>query len=164
MSLSGITDNEDGSSVLSSINAAIGQVNTNTTDIATNTSNIATNASGISTLNTTKQTKNSVSTLRFDYDTAQTGNYTLLTTDTNKMFDITNIGASLFNLPPTGTIPGFALGDMVIVINNENSGGNITLTPGGGVTILTGNLSDVIIPGETATVIRSGTNRYKRIY
>lgn len=164
MSLSGINNGEAGSDVRTAINAAIGQVNTNTTNIATNTSNIATNTSDISALNSSKQNKNAVSTLYDNYDASQTGDYTLLGTDYNKIFDITNVGASLFTLPPTGTIPAFNTGAKVIIINNESSGANITLTAGAGVVITVGGLSTAITPGTTATVIKTGVNRYKRIY
>lgn len=146
------------------INAIVTACNTNTTDIATNTADIATNTSDISALNSSKQTANAVSTLRYNYNTSVTTNYTLLGTDENSIFDITNIGATVFNLPNTGTIAQFSLGGTVIVSNNEASGGNIVLTPTGASTLQVGTLSATLLPGETAWVIRSGTNRYKRLF
>lgn len=146
------------------INAIVTACNTNTTNIATNTSNIATNTSDISALNSSKQNANAVSTIRDNYDSSQTGNYTLLGTDANKIFDITNTGASVFNLPATGTIAAFNVGDKVIVANNQSSTNDIVLTPTGGSTLQVGTLSATLAPGETAWVIRSGTNRYKRLF
>lgn len=146
------------------INAIVTACNTNTTNIDTNTSNIATNTSNISALQTSKQNANAVSTVRYDYDTTLTGSHTLLGTEENKMFDITNTGASTFTFPQTGTIPQFVLGATVIIINNSASTNNIVLTAGGGVTLVTGNLSTTLTPGDRAWVVRSGTNRYTRVF
>jgi len=146
------------------INAIVTQVNTNTTAIAAAEVDIAQNTSDISNLDTSKQDATAVSTLRDGYDSTETGNYTLKGTDKNIVYDITNTGASVFNLPATGTIPLFLVGDKVIVVNNEASTNNIVLTPTGGSTLQVGNLSNTLIPGDSAWVIRTGTNRYKRIF
>jgi len=146
------------------INACITQVNTNTTDIAAAQVDIAQNTSDISNLDTSKQDATAVSTLRDGYDNTETGNYTLKSTDKNIIYDITNVGATVFNLPASGTIPLFLVGDKVIVVNNESSGGNIVLTPTGGSILQTGNLSATLTPGDSAWVIRTGSSRYKRIF
>ncbi len=153
MTLVHLIDLEPGITSFGKINDTMDQVNTNTTNIATNTSDIA-----------LKQNANAASTLNDVYDSTHNGNYVLLGTDVNKIFDITNSGASTFTLPPTGTIAAFRVGCKIIIINNQSSLGVISLTPGAGVTITTGNLTTDFSAGTTATVIRTGTNTYKRIY
>jgi|SRR6185369_14674001 len=166
------------------INTALGnittlqsQVATNTTNIATNTTNIATNTSNISTnttdiatntadissLSTNKQDALALSTLNYGYTNAISLDYTLQGGDLNKLFDITNVGATSFTLPATGTIPGFRVGCVVFIYNNSSSGGNITLVAGGGVTLSQGP-GVTIAPGAVATVMRIGTSRYLRLY
>jgi len=147
------------------INAIATQVNTNTTDIDAVEADIVTLEADVVNLNSTKQTASAVSTIRDSYDDTQTGNYTLLTTDKNKIYDITNTGSdTVFNFPATATVPGFVVGDKVIVVNNKNSTNNIVLTPTGAASFAATNLSLTLTPGDSAYVIRTGTNRYKRIF
>lgn len=159
MSLNHINDLESGISVRSKLNDTVDQVNTNVTNITTNTSDIATNVANIA----TKQTINSASTVHDIWDDSITGNYTLLATDKNNIKLITNSGATTFTLPPTGTIAAFLTGDKVIVINSDASAGNIVLTAGAGVTLRVGGFSATLTAGQSAWVVKTGANAYRRI-
>ncbi len=146
MSLTGVLNNETGAAARAKINLAIDQVNTNVTNIATNTSDI-----------TNRQVKNAVSTLLWNIETGVTGDHVALSTDNWRYFTIQNAGNMTFTFPA-----GLAIltGAVIKISNHESSGGNIVLTPGGGVSIRPATLL-TIAPGETQTIIKLGANAFR---
>lgn len=137
-------------------------INTLITDLDTAEATIVTNTSAISTLQTSKQDANATSTLRDRYSMAA-GDYTLVTGDKNKIIDVTNIAPSVVNFPDTAGI-SFNAGDKVIILNNNNSSDNLVLTGTGASSFLPTDYSTTLGPGESAYVIITAANRYKRIF
>jgi len=145
------------------LNTWASAINTLITGLAAVVTDITTIEGDITALQSSKQDAAALSTLNFAYTNSVSIDYTLTAGDVNKVFDITNAGATSFTFPPTGTISAFRVGCVVYVYNNSGSSNNITLTAGGGVTLLQGP-GVTLTPGQCATVMRIGTSRYLRLY
>jgi len=78
-------------------------------------------------------TNEGVNDLAFGQFNAQTGtSYTLVLTDVAKVVSLTNAAAITLTVPPNGTV-AFPVGTQILLY--QGGAGQVTITPGSGVTI-----------------------------
>ena len=78
-------------------------------------------------------TNEGVNDLAFGQFNAQTGtSYTLVLTDVAKVLSLTNAAAITLTVPPNGTV-AFPVGTQILLY--QGGAGQVTITPGSGVTI-----------------------------
>lgn len=87
----------------------------------------------------------------------KTANYTLVLTDSGKLIRMNLAGANTFTVPPNADV-AFSIGTQILV--SQLGAGQITITPGSGVTLNNAGGLKSRAQYSVATLIKTGTNTW----
>jgi outer membrane murein-binding lipoprotein Lpp len=160
MSVATVTNRLLLASFRSTLNTWRSAINTLITDVDAVEADVATLQTDVTTLDADKQDASTLSTLNYGVRATNT-DFTLLNTDINYIIIVTNAAPSIATLPPTASISPFKAGCPFWVSNSPASTDDVTLTPGASVTIT--GASMIISPGESALVVMTAANTYRRL-
>lgn len=90
---------------------------------------------------------------------SQSANYTLVLSDKNKMIDLSLSSAGTLTIPPSSSV-NFNIGSQIIL--NQAGTGQITITPGAGVTIISADgARKTRVQYSTVTLIKKATDTWQ---